>query len=178
MVNKTKSATLRKITKKSPRSKNPKSAFNLKSTKSSHRKTSIQDFRFDIRKLILSIVVINIVIVIIAIVAYFQLKPDYRIPATIDNLAAKYYENNFYEKLVTSDQFSGDPEDALGVYTKTGLTPVTLHQLLIQTKADQSTRSYLEKYCDTDTTTVTFYPDSPFSRTSYHYKIYSSCDID
>jgi hypothetical protein len=79
------------------RRKNPKSDFDLKSTKPSRRGGGCPDFR----KIILGVVVINILIVVGVVVAYFQLLPKYRVPATIDALAHKYYENVFYENMVT-----------------------------------------------------------------------------
>lgn len=158
--------------------RNSKSAFDLKNTKPSRRKSSIKDFRPDVRKLILGIVIINVIIVAAAVIAYFKFVPKYHVPAVIDDIAAKYYENVFYENLITSDKYSGDPDVALNRYTDHGFTPITLRQLILQTKSDDSTKSYLEKYCDTDTTSVVFYPDSPYTRSSYHFKVDSSCEVE
>lgn len=178
MVKNSKSTATHKITPSSRRSKNPKSAFDLKNTKPSHRKSSIKDFRPDVRKLILGIVFANIIIVIAVIIAYFKISPQYQVPNTLDDLAVKYYENVFYKNLTTSDKYTGNPQAALEKYTDRGLSPISLRQILLQTKASDSIKSYLEKYCDTEATSFTFYPDEPFTRAAYHYKIDSSCEFE
>jgi hypothetical protein len=156
------------------RRKNPKSDFDLKSTKPSRR----GGIQLDFRKIILGVVVINILIVVGVVVAYFQLLPKYRVPATIDALAHKYYENVFYENMVTSEKYTGNPAEALSKYVGRGLSRMSLHQIILQTQADAETRTLLEKYCDTDVTAVTFYPEEPYGRDSYHFTVNPPCEVE
>lgn len=153
------------------------------SSKSSHRaKTRHRGKQCNnclpwLRGLILVVILAATAAIITIIIMANISKPENQISSRITALASDYYENTFYENLITSDKYSGDPEQALSKYTDYGLSPVTLRQLLLndQVKTAEDAK-YLLEYCDENRTSVKFHPDPPYSRTDYHIEYTYSCE--
>lgn len=132
-----------------------------------------------VKNLTVVVIVIVTIIVIVMVVCSLILRPSHQVPSKIETLASNYYENVFYQNMLNSPNYSGDPEKALAPHAARGLSPVTLRQLILNEHlALSSTEAdYLLKYCDEEATSIKFYPDPPFSRTAYHTEITYSCNF-
>ncbi len=132
------------------------------------------------QKTILLIIFIAFFIVFIALLCAFFLKPEKIVKSKIDTIASDYYENYFYEKLITSEKYteSKDLDDILGRYKDNGLATLNLRQLLLyDNQKNAEFAPYLKKYCDEENTYIKFYPEPPYSRTSYHIDYTYSCNF-
>ena len=130
------------------------------------------------KKISIVIIIAVSLIVGIATLASIFLQPERQVHQKIASLASNYYENVFYEKMLNSDQFSGDPAKTLAPRAERGLAIITLRQLLLQDQlADTETANYLLKYCDENSTSVHFYPEAPYSRTSYRAEYTYACNF-
>ena len=130
------------------------------------------------RNITLVIIIIAALAVCTTFIASILLKPERLVPPKIEALATNYYENIFYEKMVTSDQFSGDATATLEKHHERGLAIITLRQLLLQDPPiTDDEANYLRQYCDENKTTVHFYPDPPYTRTAYHAEFNYACNF-
>ena len=132
---------------------------------------------FPAKKVILFVIIASTIIVCIAIISAILLDPERRVKSNFEKLATNYYENIFYADLITSENYSGDPEVALEKYQTTGIAPVTLRQLSLSDRTDKNLTNFMLEYCDTNNTTVTFFPEPPYSKTSYHTEYTFSCNF-
>ena len=162
---------------------NSKPRFTRRSVKSSALHTSksrvgIFSLNTPARKIILAVIIMAFAAVIAAVVSSFLLKPERIVKSKLDSLASDYYENYYYEKFANSDQAKSidNLDSAMSKYVESGFARVTLRQLILHdAETNQSTADYVLKYCDKEGTYVIFYPESPFSRTSYHTEFTYSC---
>ena len=130
------------------------------------------------RNTTLVIIIIATLVVCASFIASILLKPERLVPQQFEALATNYYENIFYEKMESSNQFSGDAAATLEKHHERGLAVITLRQLLLQNpEATANVADYLRKYCDEDKTTVHFYPDPPYTRTAYHTEYNYACNF-
>lgn len=130
------------------------------------------------RNIVLIVIFALITTVGIAIAAAFLLQPELQIKQKFAAIANNYYENTIYESMLNSDQFSGNPADALEKNSERGLALVTLRQIiLLDETVPTDVANYLEKYCDINKTSVRFYPQSPFSRTDYRAEYTYDCNF-
>ena len=131
-----------------------------------------------IKNIVLIVIFALIITVGVAIVAAFLSQPELQIKQKFETIANNYYENTIYESILSSDQFSGNPADALEKNSGRGLALVTLRQIiLLDETVPADVASYLEKYCDINKTFVRFYPQSPFSRTDYRAEYTYDCNF-
>ncbi|MBR3172484.1 hypothetical protein IKF21_01010 [Candidatus Saccharibacteria bacterium] len=145
------------------------------SNSSPRRSRDISNFA---RKYLLFLIPIMTVVVIGTVACIFIFNPEQQVKSKLSSLAQHYYEDYFYTNLENSDQFSGDAEKALQKYEDKGLPPVTLRQLILANKAsDSSDATFLSKHCDNGATSVKFYPEVPYTRTSYHVEYAYSCNF-
>lgn len=129
-----------------------------------------------IKRIILSVIAITIVVVAVSLISSLILEPKRQTEARITELTKAYYEDFVYQELLNASDFSGDPQKSLEKYTESGLAPVTLRQLiLVNHEKNAEDARYLANYCDEDGTVIRFYPEPPFAKTSYHYKIDYAC---
>lgn len=143
-------------------------------------RTPVSAYRYAItaRNTILIVIVASSLIVCLAVISAFLLNPERQVKQKFEALANNYYEYNFYENLLNSENFSGDLRLALQKYEEPGLSPVTLRQLLLYDPAGTAdVGAYLKRYCDPNSTTVKFYPEFPYSRTSYHAEYTYDCNF-
>ena len=159
-------------------------AYAFKSKKSSRGKfglkkprTPITAYRYAItpKNVILWIIAAVATIICIATLSVFLLNPERRVRSDFETLATNYYENVFYQGILTSDNFSGDIEKALEKYTTTGLSRLTLRQLSLLSPSISP--DYLLTECDENDTFVTFFPEPPYSRNSYRAEYVYSCNF-
>ncbi len=129
------------------------------------------------KKVILSVIITTTVVVCVGILSAIFADPERRIDSSFKTLAADYYENIFYADLTASENYSGNPKAALEKYQTTGITSVTLRQLSLSDRTDKNLTDLLLEYCDADNTVVTFFPEPPYSKTSYRAEYFYSCDF-
>ena len=129
-------------------------------------------------KSIIIITVLVVIVVAVAVVCSFLLQPDRLVTQKTEAIAADYYEKYFYEHMLQSDGYNGDPSAALSKYHAAGLSSNTLEQIILLLGYDSSDDAkYLRGHCDTAETAIRFYPDPPYERNSYHTDIVYSCDF-
>ena len=144
---------------------------------SRYQNTSQKDFSDLARKFILILIPLLAIIITIAIVCTMLLSPEHQVKNSFESLARHYYENVFYENMLDSNTYSGDPAKALEKYESSGLNPVNLRQLILLDENNNIDTDYILKYCDSEQTTVKYFPESPYSKTSYHTEYSYSCNF-
>ncbi len=129
------------------------------------------------QKTMFCVIALSIVIVIIASILPFFFNTEKNTKAKIEELASDYYENYFYETLINSEKFqeNEDLDSAMEKYKTYGFSIVTLRQLLLRKSQENTEYSNISQYCDENATFVRFYPESPYSKTSYHADYTYSC---
>ena len=128
--------------------------------------------------IIFIIIVLSMIAVIVTTICAVVFKPENTVKDKISELSADYYENYLYQKFDFDDISSEDLANFMQKYEKTGLTATTLRQLLLydhQKNAEYA--PFLKKYCDEDTTYIKFYPEHPYSKTSYRVEYTYSCEF-
>ncbi len=146
--------------KSSPRSK--KNAAKLKSIKGT----------------IIVVIILAMLTVILAILISFFYTPENIIKSKIETIAADYYENYFYQDIVSYKTTQAQLEKTMKKYEESGFSRVTLQQLLLydsQKHADAT--EILKKYCDESATYVQFFPIAPYGQKNYRVDYYYSCDF-
>lgn len=142
------------------------------------RSHSSRNRSLPIKNIVLTIIILVTITIGVAIAATFLLQPERLVKQKVESIAANYYENVIYESMINSDQYSGNPADALEKYTVRGMTPITLRQILLLDEAiSTDDDKYLRAQCDVNATSVRFFPDSPFSRTDYHVEYTYACNF-
>lgn len=133
-----------------------------------------------IKKTILLVIMIASLVVAFSIIYTIFFNTEKVIKSKISALATDYYENYFYENLINSDKFKQikNLDTEMEKYHTDGLAPVSLSNLLLyDNQKNDEYRDYLTTYCDENATTIKFYMDPPYERTSYHYDINYSCNF-
>lgn len=148
--------------------------------KNHHRNRSRfkKDYSSIARKFILFLIPFTAIVILFSIICANIFSPENQVKSRLAALAADYYENAFYEKLIHSNNFSGDPETALRDYQDSGLPVISVRQLYLYnpTKTTNDV-SYLIKYCDENATTAKIYPEPPYSQSSYRVEYTYSCNF-
>lgn len=129
---------------------------------------------------VLLVILIASLIVAFSIIYAIFFNTEKVIKSKISALATDYYENYFYENLISSDKFKQvkNLDSTMEKYHTSGLSPVSLSDLLLyDNQKNHEYRDYLTTYCDEDRTSIKFYMDPPYERTSYHYEITYSCNF-
>lgn len=128
----------------------------------------------------LAIIIISIIVVFISLIAAIIMQPERQIHGTIEKLASEYYEDYYYEIIINSEEFKNQPDlnSVLGKYQEKGFSAIPLSELLLyDSQKNQAYANFLTKYCDENETTIKFYPDPPFEKTSYHTEYSYSCNF-
>lgn len=131
-------------------------------------------------KIIFATIVIAILAVIVALVCSILFTPERITKSYLDTLASDYYEQYYYEQFSNSDRFKSltDLNSVMSKYTESGFANTSLRQLILRdATATKPLADYILKYCDEQSTYVTFYPEPPYDRTSYHAEFTYSCDF-
>ena len=131
-----------------------------------------------VKKIVLSIILIATIIVVVAAVTPLFYNKQKSVESQISSLATDYYENYFYKNLSSSEDFTKieDLDSAMEKYRTHGFAAVTLRQLLLyDNQKNANYTDFLTKYCDENSTSVRFYPEPPYDKTSYHAEYTYSC---
>lgn len=143
-------------------------------------RTPISAYRYAVtyRNIITTAIIILAIVVAVAVFCAILLNPERQIPRKFEALASNYYENIFYTGMINSDSFDGDLKAALQKHEAAGLAPVSLRQLIyLSDGAAASDGNYLAEYCDINDSSVIFYPESPYTKSSYHFRITYACNF-
>lgn len=126
-----------------------------------------------IPKIIIAIVVIAMIIVIVTIVMLLTFNKEDNTKSKIENLATSYYEDHLYTKFLAPDGNT----NAFEKYGKTGLPLVQLRQLVFTSNLEKSEIERIRKACDENKTYVKYYPEPPYTKTSYHIEYTYNCNF-
>lgn len=139
----------------------------IKSGPAEEKSKSDRSYRFS-KNTILTVISFLMLTMIGFTIFNFITTPEFLVKHKIQNIADDYYQNYFYDSI---------PEkEGLSHYTETGLSRISLRQLLLYSdrKYDDTT-NWFKKYCDLDKTNLKFYPEEPYNRTNYHVEYSYSC---
>ena len=133
---------------------------------------------FCAKTIILTVIILTFLVVIIAVICSLIFTPETITKSNLNKLATDYYENYYYESIVNSKEFNAldNVDSTMEKYTEKGFPKIKLRQLILQNQSrNQPLTDQIIKYCDEESTFVTFYPELPFDRTSYHIEFDYSC---
>ena len=132
-----------------------------------------------IKRVVLTVIALAIVAVAVMLVCTLMEKNGSISKATIERMAADYYENYTYEKSVNDTMTKEEIAKMLGKYEESGLSKVSLRQLILNTgSADTDEAKNLKRHCDEDKTNVIFYPQAPYEKKSYRMEFRYECDFE
>ena len=164
----------------------------INSPKFSHKKTRNKNTRSKshsvishlgtVQKVILVVIAGTFLAVAIFTIFALNFNQKYQVEARISDLATAYYENYYYPRAFSDDNGDLDSVKAtnfLSQFTDTGLTSVTLRQILLSTPGvTDDDKKFLLRYCDENRTNVTYKPEAPYAHDSYHIDYSYSCNFD
>ena len=129
-----------------------------------------------VRRVILTVIVLAMMSVILAVLVAVFHNPEAIIESKIESIAADYYVNYYYEKIldnVPSDKSIGE---LMTKYAKGGFSDVSLRQLMLfDSRRHADAEAELYRYCDPDETLVHFYPEEPFDAKGYRVEYKYAC---
>ena len=129
-----------------------------------------------VQKTILIVIIGAIIAVLIALLCSFLFSPERTVHDKIEEITRSYYEDFIYK--TTAEMSKDDAATALSSYSQYGLSTVTIRQILLHDKKKYAGETLLiEKYCDTDRTTVKYYPTEPYGKADYRADINYSCNF-
>ena len=135
---------------------------------------------FIIRRTILTVISLAMLTVVIAIICIFIFKPENVVKSKISNLSSNYYENFLYKNIISSEAYSKskDLDKIMEKYKETGFAAVTLRQLILfGAQKNSNLSSLLKEYCNENETSVKFYPEAPYTQSSYRTEYAYSCNF-
>lgn len=132
------------------------------------------------QKTIICVIIAAMIAVVVALVCSFLLKPEDLVKSKISELSRDYYENHLYQNFISENSNISDEKlaETMSKYEEHGLASVILRQILLydhQKNADVA--PMIKEYCDEDHTTIKFYPEPPYTKTSYHIEYKYSCEF-
>ena len=126
------------------------------------------------RTITIAIIILAMIIVVTFIILTIVFSKENIIKSEINDIATDYYENHLYEKYASPDGSTNN----LNKYEENGINHIPLRQLLYSNKDYKEKAESILKYCDENKTFIKYYPDSPFSKTSYHIEYTYSCNFE
>ena len=133
----------------------------------SRTRSSIPKTESSAGKLILGVIGIATIIVVFSIIFSLLTSPEHLTKSEFNTLASKYYEDYLYENIT-------DPS-ILEKYQKTGLSVVTLRQLILH-EPSLGPSDNLKKYCDENQSYIKIYPEAPYKKSDYRVEFTYTCD--
>ena len=136
-----------------------------------------------VQKIILSIILtVALSVITFSVYAIIHFRPTDTITLVksyISSMSTDYYENYYFPSLESSihDHGNSDISEVLSRYTDTGFSRVPLRQIISHVDYDEAALSQITERCDTKSTFVHFFPDPPFTSTSYHVDYEYSCNF-
>ena len=130
------------------------------------------------KRIILTVIILAMLTVVAGTLAYFFIKPEVLVEKGLPEIAADYYENDFYDTFanVKSEKTLAE---RLEHYSEVGFAEVYLRQLLIlKGDAHKQAAAALKEHCNENRTYVQYYPEPPYGRTDYRVEYVYSCDFE
>ena len=104
----------------------------------------------------------------------YYFAPEKVAERTFEALARDYYENYYYENF-----FAKMEKSEIEKYVEHGAEPVYLKELLNHTdRKDESAFSRTNYQCDTNKSSVKYFPEGDFGREDYHVEYNLVCDTE
>ncbi|MBR3180812.1 hypothetical protein IKF63_01905 [Candidatus Saccharibacteria bacterium] len=133
------------------------------------------------RKIVIAGIVISSVMVILSVVVAVFFNDEMIAHRKFEKIAKEYYENYYYPKFI--ETLSPEVyEQRMEIYSKTGLQPATLRQLLLyQNGKNSAYKKYFEKEhfsCDKNETSARFYPVAPYGTKDYTVEFKYTCQTE
>lgn len=131
------------------------------------RSASYKSYRFS-KNSILTVIAFATLAVVGFMIFNLIATPEFLVKRKIESIVDDYYQNYFYDSV---------PEhDNLSYYTESGLSRLSLRQLLLYSdRKHQDSQDFFSRYCSLDKTSIKIYPEEPFSRNDYHANYTYSC---
>lgn len=119
------------------------------------------------------------VLIILNFFLGWYFAPEKMAERALEEMARDYYENHIYEQIVEPVMTD---QEKLKLYSEFGLSPIRLRQLFSfeNAKHDQKRELFEKKEysCDTNESTVKFFPEEPFGRKNYRIVPSLTCQKD
>ncbi len=149
--------------------------------KSNYRVPKSRYVRYNLKAVkstIITVIILAILTVILAGLTTFFYTPERIVKAKIESIAADYYENYFYQDIVSYKTTQAQLEKTMEKYEASGFSSVALRQLLVYDSQKHSDATdTIKEYCDESDTSVQFYPKAPYGQKDYHVEYYYSCEF-
>lgn len=130
------------------------------------------------KRIVIAVIVIALVTVAAAVACRLFLNEEQIAKWRLEAMAAEYYENYIYENLIHGAMDQTEIAEAMDKYIIRGFATVNLRQLLLYDNGKNAANGeLLQKHCDTNTTSVKFYPEEPFDKKSYRVEYHYDCDF-
>ena len=130
------------------------------------------------KRAVLVVIVLAMMAVILTVLFSNFASPERTIKRKIESIATDYYENYFYDSILSYGTTEQNLQNLLGRYVENGFAIVSLRQLLLfDSERHSESATILTAYCDENTTFIRIYPDPPFSRTNYHIDYHYNCNF-
>ena len=126
------------------------------------------------QKVVLGVICVLSVLVIGFLIFALKFDAKFQVESKLSSLATEYYETYYYPNAFGEDAEAS--ADFLSKFKEDGLAPVALRQLLLTLdNVSEADVELFDKYCDENATSVTFYPEEPYAKNSYHTEYKYSC---
>ena len=127
------------------------------------------------QKIILVVIILAVLSVIVSTFYAFTVDNEQITKNKISDLASEYYEHYFYPSMsIDEDRL----DEVMSRYTEIGINSTSLRQIILSTNNNRSaTADFIRKYCDENSTIVKFFPEPPYTNTSYHTEYSYSCSF-
>ena len=151
----------------------------MKKTKGFYRRTKRKKVNdADGYRILITIVVVLLMIIVGAeTFAKLYFTTERNVMGKLNFLADTYYREYYYDRF--SSTIVGDRNAAFEKYSEYGFAPVYLRQLLSFNSGKYADyRKFFEGHCDTNTTTVYYYPRAPYGKNDFETKLVHTCKFD
>lgn len=135
------------------------------------------------KRTVSTIIILSMIIVLLSIFFSYLANPERLAKQTVESIARDYYENYFYESIITANEIGTTNEkkplsEIMSKYENIGFAKVTLRQLLLYAPDRVPNPSVVTSYCDENETWIKVFPLAPYEKTDYRIEYnYSACSF-
>ena len=153
--------------------KNPRQS----SRQSSHQSSRQNHPKNPLNSILLTVIVLCAVGVIALLFSKTYFAPENQLQRELEALATDYYENYLYENYFLNVPES-DRTAEFEQYLTRGMEPIYLRELLSHAKNlhPNSAQIFQSAGCDTNSTSVKYFPDAPYEKSDFHAEYKFSCE--
>ena len=145
----------------------------IKSSELAKKQQTSRHVLFLAKKSVLTIIILAMLVVTLALLLAYFLKPETIVKSKMSAISTDYYENYYYPQIV--EQSSKPLPEILEYYSTHGFSQVTLRQLLLIDNERNKDASDLKNYCDENATYIQIFPEPPYGKNNYHIDYHYSC---